>query len=113
MTPTTQVRPLLRSDRAAWSPLCDGYNAFYSRSSPTARPEAVTQSTWERFFDLGKCGVQTFAKQYGGRPCAERPTRSQYFWRDPQGDMVGTDDPSVNPNVGSTGDWRKMERVGR
>ena len=52
MTPTTQVRPVVRSDRAAWSPLWDGYNAFYLRTGPTALPDAVTQATWERFFNL-------------------------------------------------------------
>ena len=51
MTPTTQVRPVVRSDRAAWSTLWDGYNAFYLRTGPTALPDAVTQATWERFFN--------------------------------------------------------------
>ena len=58
-------------------------------------------------------GVQTFANPYAGSQSIELPTTSKYFWRDRQGNMVGTDNPSVNPNEGSTGDWRRMERVGR
>ncbi|NII72751.1 GNAT superfamily N-acetyltransferase [Dyella sp. SG562] len=45
------VRPIRRSDLAAWTPLWDGYNAFYGRSGPTALPEEITRTTWERFFD--------------------------------------------------------------
>ena len=45
------VRAIAREDFAAWRPLWDGYNAFYGRHGETALPEAVTQTTWERFFD--------------------------------------------------------------
>jgi GNAT superfamily N-acetyltransferase len=45
------VRPIQRTDYAAWRPLWDGYNAFYGREGATALPEEITQATWERFFD--------------------------------------------------------------
>jgi GNAT superfamily N-acetyltransferase len=45
------VRPLERVDFVQWKALWDGYNAFYGRSGETALPEAVTKSTWGRFFD--------------------------------------------------------------
>ena len=45
------VRDIATSDFAAWTPLWDGYNAFYGRQGPTALPDAVTQATWQRFFD--------------------------------------------------------------
>ena len=48
------VRPIRRSDLAAWTSLWDGYNAFYGRSGPTALPEEITRTTWERFFDEGE-----------------------------------------------------------
>ena len=48
------VRPALRSDYPDWRPLWDGYNAFYDRSGPTALPEAITESTWERFFNASE-----------------------------------------------------------
>ncbi len=57
-------------------------------------------------------GVQTFANPYGS-PNVELPMTHKYYWTDRQGQVVGTDDPSADPNVGSTGEWRKMERVGR
>ena len=45
------IRPIERSDLAAWRPLWDGYNAFYGRAGETALPEQITRATWERFFD--------------------------------------------------------------
>jgi GNAT superfamily N-acetyltransferase len=45
------VRAVVREDAQAWRPLWDGYNAFYGRSAETALPEAMTQTTWTRFFD--------------------------------------------------------------
>jgi GNAT superfamily N-acetyltransferase len=45
------IRDVRREDLAAWRPLWDGYNAFYGRAEATALPEAITQSTWSRFFD--------------------------------------------------------------
>ncbi|WP_372785684.1 N-acetyltransferase family protein [Phenylobacterium sp.] len=45
------VRPIREADFDPWLPLWDGYNAFYGRSGPTALPQAVTQTTWARFFD--------------------------------------------------------------
>lgn len=45
------VRDVAAGDFDAWKPLWDGYNAFYGRSGETALPEAITRSTWGRFFD--------------------------------------------------------------
>jgi len=45
------VRPIAWTDREAWQPLWDGYNAFYGRSGPTALDPAITETTWARFFD--------------------------------------------------------------
>ena len=46
------IRPVERTDYAAWKPLWDGYNAHYERVGATALPDAVTQATWARFFDV-------------------------------------------------------------
>lgn len=51
MSATTLIRPVTPEDRAAWEPLWAGYNAFYGRHGPTALPQAVTDLTWQRFFD--------------------------------------------------------------
>lgn len=61
-------------------------------------------------------GVQTFASPYAtqqGTPNVEMPVTHKYYWANAQGRYFGTDDPSANPNTGSSGDWRKMERVAR
>ena len=57
MSSAVSVRPAQPSDYAAWRPLWDGYNAFYGRSGPTALPEAVTATTWARFFDPARYRV--------------------------------------------------------
>jgi hypothetical protein len=41
----------------------------------------------------------------------ELPLTYQDYWTDRQGNYVRTDDPSANPNVGSTGDWRALKRA--
>jgi GNAT superfamily N-acetyltransferase len=45
------IRPVARTDFDQWLPLWDGYNTFYGRSGPTALPEEITRTTWNRFFD--------------------------------------------------------------
>lgn len=51
MVDALTVRPVARSDFAAWLPLWQGYNAFYGRAGASALPDAITQATWQRFFD--------------------------------------------------------------
>ena len=60
------VRPVRPDDLAAWRPLWDGYNAFYGRSGATALPEAVTATTWQRFFD-GYEPMHALVAEQGGR----------------------------------------------
>ena len=45
------IRPIAETDYVAWTPLWDGYNAFYGRSGPTALDPKITAATWARFFD--------------------------------------------------------------
>jgi GNAT superfamily N-acetyltransferase len=52
--PGIVIRPVERTDLDRWLPLWEGYNAFYGRSGPTALPAAVTEVTWDRFFDAGE-----------------------------------------------------------
>ena len=48
------VRPVRPDDFEQWLPLWDGYNAFYERVGPTALDPAITQATWQRFFDANE-----------------------------------------------------------
>ena len=57
-------------------------------------------------------GVQTFANPYGTQS-VELPMTHRYYWTDRQGRMVGADDPSANPNVGSTSEWRNAAKFFR
>jgi GNAT superfamily N-acetyltransferase len=51
MTTAITIRPIQESDFEGWKPLWDGYNAFYGRANETALDPAITQATWQRFFD--------------------------------------------------------------
>jgi GNAT superfamily N-acetyltransferase len=51
MTAAVRVRSIEPADLEAWTPLWDGYNAFYGRAGPTALSPEVTAVTWRRFFD--------------------------------------------------------------
>lgn len=48
------IRPVNASDRDAWAPLWDGYNAFYRREGATAVPAEATDTTWARFLDAAE-----------------------------------------------------------
>jgi len=54
--------------------------------------------------------VQTYANPYDARVPLELPTTYKYFWIEARGTVLGTDDPSVNPNTGSTMEWKQMSR---
>jgi GNAT superfamily N-acetyltransferase len=60
------VRAIARADQAAWRPLWDGYNAFYGRAGASALPEAVTETTWSRFFDADE-PVHALVAEVDGR----------------------------------------------
>ena len=45
------IRPPQPGDFDAWSPLWDGYNAFYGRAGATALDPRITRLTWQRFLD--------------------------------------------------------------
>lgn len=61
-----EIRPIRRADYEAWRPLWDGYNAFYGRSGPTALPEEITRTTWDRFFDPAE-PIHAFVAEGEGR----------------------------------------------
>jgi len=65
MTDSCIIRPVEPSDLGAWSPLWDGYNAFYGRQADTALPEHITQSTWRRFLDPDEPVFALVAQRHG------------------------------------------------
>ncbi|MEP6960621.1 MAG: hypothetical protein ABI995_00980 [Acidobacteriota bacterium] len=54
-------------------------------------------------------GTEVYADPWGNKT-VEMPLTYRYYWVDQQGNKVGTDDPSANPNVGSTTKWRAMKK---
>lgn len=74
-----------------------------------ARNKSQDQKNFAVRESLG--GIQTFNNPFRTGQSVELPMTYKYYWIDRQGHPVGTDDPSANPNDGSTGDWRRMERL--
>lgn len=60
------VRPVAPGDFQAWLPLWQGYNSFYGRSGPTALPDHITHTTWDRFLDPAE-PVHALVAESGGR----------------------------------------------
>jgi GNAT superfamily N-acetyltransferase len=48
---TLDIRPIEPTDRAAWAPLWDGYNAFYGRVGATALAPEISDVLWQRLFE--------------------------------------------------------------
>lgn len=59
------IRPVARADYAGWRLLWDGYNHFYGRHGPTALPESINDTTWERFFAREESVHAVVAEQDG------------------------------------------------
>ncbi len=74
-----------------------------------ARNKSVDKNNFEFRENIG--GIQTYTNPYDTRTPVELPNTYKYYWANPQGGYVGTDDPSVNPNTGSTVEWKQLPRV--
>ena len=69
-----------------------------------------TQDRQQKEFRENIGAVQTYSNPYDNGQPVELTTQYQYFWVDNKGTILGSNDPSVNPNQGSTSEWRKMEK---
>jgi hypothetical protein len=54
--------------------------------------------------------VQTYVNPYNPQRPLELSTQYKYYWIDPQGKTMGTNDPSENPNQGSTVEWKRLQK---
>lgn len=54
--------------------------------------------------------VQSYNNPYDASTPVELPNTYQYYWVNEDGTYLGTNDSGVNPNKGSTKDWRQMPR---
>jgi GNAT superfamily N-acetyltransferase len=59
------IRPVVQTDYTQWLTLWHGYNAFYGRQNNTALPDAITATTWARFFDDNQPVYALVAKMDG------------------------------------------------
>ncbi|MBC7436997.1 MAG: GNAT family N-acetyltransferase [Bdellovibrionales bacterium] len=66
MNHSVLIRPLATTDLAQWTPLWEGYNAFYGRAGATALRPEITQATWQRFSDPAE-PVHALVAQAGGQ----------------------------------------------
>jgi len=54
--------------------------------------------------------VQTWGNPYDTQRPIELSTKYEHYWIDRQGRILGSNDPGVDPNRGSTLEWRRLER---
>ena len=54
--------------------------------------------------------VQTYSNPHDARTPVQLPNTYQHFWVNEQGTILGTNDPGIDPNAGSTRDWRRMPK---
>ena len=66
MSHAVVIRPIEPTDLAGWTPLWDGYNAFYGRAGATALRQKITETTWQRFFDPAE-PVHALVAESGGQ----------------------------------------------
>lgn len=74
---------------------------------------ADAQERNQRQFREALGNVQTYANPYDARAPVELPNTHQHYWINARGTIIGTDNPNVDPNAGSDGDWRPMQRRAR
>lgn len=55
-------------------------------------------------------GIQTYNNPYGNQTPVELSNQYKYYWMNASGEIVGTNDAGVNPNDGSTVEWKAMPR---
>jgi hypothetical protein len=55
-------------------------------------------------------GVNTWSNPFEQEKNIEIQNKYNYYWMDAQGNVLGTDDPGINPNQGSTSEWKAMKR---
>ncbi len=52
--------------------------------------------------------TRAYANPYDSGSAVDMPLTYKYYWVSRQGEYVGTNDASVNPNHGSTEEWKQM-----
>jgi hypothetical protein len=76
------------------------------------RGRAESQDGQNREFRENLGNVQSWTNPYGSGN-VELPTTFSNYWINKQGRIVGTNNPSENPNNGSTEEWQRMNPVKR
>ncbi|MBS1663994.1 MAG: hypothetical protein JST68_23315 [Bacteroidetes bacterium] len=54
--------------------------------------------------------INTYNNPYNASSPLELSTQYHYYWIDQQGRVLGSNDPSANPNHGSTSEWKPLQR---
>lgn len=80
-----------------WQGVTDARNASQDRNNQQFRE------------NLG--AIQTYGNPYDARTPVELPSSHRHYWINEHGTILGTNDPGINPNSGSTNDWRRMPQT--
>ncbi len=72
------------------------------------RGKSVDRQNYQFRENLG--AINTYANPYNTGSPLELSTQYHYYWIDQQGRVLGSNDPSANPNQGNSSEWRKLQR---
>jgi len=72
------------------------------------RNKSVDRQNYQFRENLG--AINTYSNPYNTNAPLELSTQYQYYWVDQQGRVLGSNDPSANPNQGSTSEWKQLKR---
>jgi len=72
------------------------------------RNRSIDRQNYQFRENLG--AINTYANPYNTSTPLELSTQYQYYWIDQQGRVLGSNDPSANPNHGSTSEWKQLRR---
>jgi hypothetical protein len=107
------MRGLMQQNLRNSMDYAEAARAYRSWSAQTQKEvtdyrNAVNDKQQEQFRDnIG--GVQRYNNPYSNGQEVQLSNQYKHYWINRQGQILGTDNPGVNPNTGSTEEWQKMD----
>jgi len=88
------------------------YREWSQRNWAQVNDQRSASDDRKRFYNQEMLGsTKAYANPYDSSTPVDLPQTYKYYWVNRQGTYVGSNDPSVNLNTGSTDEWKQMPLV--
>ena len=88
------------------------YREWSQRNWQQVTDERATSTDRQNYYSRENLGsTKAYTNPYDTSAPVDLPQTYKYYWVNRQGTYVGTNDPSVDLNNGSTDEWKQMPRV--